>query len=740
MERNEFVWVDGLQKEKNATCLFYLELSEQEGTLLEMELSAVGPYQCFLNGELVLFGPVRAAKGYVRPDKGEFILKAGKNTLGVLVNDYHVATFSYVKQSPFFYCRLKANGRTYSAMDFQAYDYCVRVQNVQRFSYQRGFAEFYRMEHDMKSLLLRPYDFLPQLQVKPVPSLDRLKRRIPSFEEKKEQAERIGGGRFTIDSKRALWKDRSISQVGNLFEGYPYEELEECLTDTVGQFSCRPCGEQKESLLTGDYSVLDFGRNISGFVVLELTALQDTNVYLTFDELLDSNGMVDFTRMNCCNVIKWELKKGEYRLISLEPYTMRYIQLFVSEGELADIRVSMRRMENPDAYRLSFWTEDKKAERILKAAQNTLAQNAVDLFMDCPSRERSGWINDIFFTRKSAEILMGNTWVEKNSLENYALCGSQKSLPEGMIPMCYPAEHLNGEYIPNCAIWYVIIACEYCLKTGEKQFAQYIEPQIRGILTFFESYENEYGFLEDLQSWVFIEWSQANSREFVKGVNFPTNMMYYRMLCAVSTLYGDRKLKERAEKLKTAIEAWSFNGSFFEDNRIRENGELKLVGHVSEACQYHAFFFDIADSVRYPELYRKLVEEFVPSREKESCYPNIDKANIITGLMMRETILIENGRREQAIRETEDIFYRMAERTDTLWENVTPTASCNHGCASYAAYLLVRSYTGLSGFVQGKPVFDEGDFCRDCELQLSSDGIGILHVIVKDGIRRWEII
>ena len=36
-------------------------------------------------------------------------------------------------------------------------------------------------------------------------------------------------------------------------------------------------------------------------------------------------------------------------------------------------------------------------------------------------------------------------------------------------------------------------------------------------------------------------------------------------------------------------------------------------------------------------------------------------------------------------------FLPMAEKTGTLWENMTPTASCNHGFASHVLVWLDRA-------------------------------------------------
>ena len=49
-------------------------------------------------------------------------------------------------------------------------------------------------------------------------------------------------------------------------------------------------------------------------------------------------------------------------------------------------------------------------------------------------------------------------------------------------------------------------------------------------MEFFQQYENEDGLLEKLPSWVFVEWSAANS--FVQPLNYPSNMLYSGTLAA----------------------------------------------------------------------------------------------------------------------------------------------------------------------------------------------------------------
>ena len=105
--------------------------------------------------------------------------------------------------------------------------------------------------------------------------------------------------------------------------------------------------------------------------------------------------------------------------------------------------------------------EQKQLREIADAAVRTYRQNALDLFMDCPSRERAGWLCDSFFTARTEHALTGQCTVEKAFLENFLLAERFAHLPDGMLPMCYPADHYDGNFIPNWAMWFVLELEEY---------------------------------------------------------------------------------------------------------------------------------------------------------------------------------------------------------------------------------------------------------------------------------------
>lgn len=161
-----------------------------------------------------------------------------------------------------------------------------------------------------------------------------------------------------------------------------------------------------------------------------------------------------------------------------------------------------------------------------------------------PSRERAGWLCDSFFTARVEYVLTGTCTVEKVFLENFLLADQFEHLPEGMLPMCYPADHYDGVFIPNWAMWFVLELEEYLVRSGDTELIIRAKKRVFDLLRYLETFENADGLLERLPSWVFVEWSAAN--DWVQDVNFPSNMLYARMLQAVARLYQEPGLLKKA--------------------------------------------------------------------------------------------------------------------------------------------------------------------------------------------------
>lgn len=692
------VWVKG-EEQKNQTVLFVKQELIETEEKIKLCIACADYYKLIINGETEAWGPSRTAKGYAVADTWEIPFKKGKHTIAVLVSYYGAACYSNVKQPPFFSLQATVNGKNITQDDFVCVKWKSRIQKTQRYSFQRGFAEMYTFDRSPEKIIEDALLSGKREETVAVSS----PQILPPFFALSRPTETVSGaktcgGTFTYNANLPDWHDRSVYLVGNNFEGFYKEELHECMTEKVCRFDYTevPCRKQDDVLRGGEYAVYDLGANKSGFLQTKLLVKERGAVYVCFDEMLSpkTGNTVDPVRLDCCNIVKYELEVGEYDLETQDVYTAKYMQINVESGAIVVINAGMRLLENRDCYKFRCDIADEDLRKIVIAAQNTLAQNAYDILTDCPSRERAGWLNDQYYSRQAAELFTGSAAICEASLSAILLYDGDAAVPEGFFPMCYPSEHIDGQHIPNCSLWFLLNACDSVRCGGLRKYRERLKEKAYGVLKALSAYENADGLLEDVDGWIFIEWSDA--RKYTKGINFPLNMLYRKTLIAISEAYQDEKLRKKAEQLGKKIEKLSYNGEFFEDHRMRdESGESMLCGHISEVCQYYAFFSGIANKEKYPVLYDTLIERFGVFRDEKTCYPNVAKANIITGMLMRLDILNEYGEYERVLHECKEMFGGMAARTDTLWEHLRPTASCDHAISSYAAVAIIRALNGI---------------------------------------------
>ena len=354
----------------------------------------------------------------------------------------------------------------------------------------------------------------------------------------------------------------------------------------------------------------------------------------------------------------------------------------------------MRTFKNPKARLAKLDSSDPAIEKIFEAARETYAQNAVDVFTDCPGRERAGWLCDSFFTGRSSILFTGSLEGEDLFLENYLLPESFEKIPDGMFAMCYPGDFMNARFIPNWAMWLVLEVEEYKKRGGDLRIVEAYRPKFEKLVGYLKTFRNSDGLLENLPSWVFLEWSMANN--LVQDVNYPSNMTWAEVLDAMDRLYGMPELAAEAEKVRETVRRQSWTGKWFCDNALRQkDGTLKLSGECTETCQYYAFYFKTATPETHAELWRTLIADFGPKRKETGKYPEIHPSNAFIGNYLRLECLSREGLSDRILDETRGFFLYMADITGTLWENIGTTASCNHGFASHVAVTYRRDILGL---------------------------------------------
>lgn len=688
------VWAEGQKNQMNRAFAFVLDLGKKQ--MGEICLSAASCYKVIADGKLMGFGPNRTAHGYARAAVYPF----NAQYITVEVQSHFVPNFCWVKREPFFACVLKTErGKEYFAEDFNCFALSDRVQKVRRYSFQRGFCETYINEKDRTALYFcKPQNAFPRVKTEKaeLPHLLPSETLNPALSE--IFAEKvIDSGYCKTSPEIAVYVDRTETLIGTVLEGFKRGEWQDFSTDEISRIT------YLSGAKSGDYAyeTLDFSRIVTGIVEVEIIAGNAGEVFFAFDEILSDEKLKTIKpfRGDTANVFKWTVKKaGVYHLSAFEPYAFRYANVITSAGVKANVKV--RAYENPEAGKMLFECDDKKIEQIMEAARHTFAHNAVDLLTDCPSRERAGWLSDSFFSSVAERVFTGDNKVERAFLQNYILA-DKSGHPKGMIPRCYPADYYEEDgFIPNWSLWYILEIYKYFTQYGYDETVEKSRANVEGILNYFVDFENEFGVLEDLKGWIFVEWSAANNSDHINGINVPSNACYYASLLAAAKVYGIKGLKEKAEKVKDYLLKNAYVDGFFVDNLIRnEKGDIIPTENYTETCQYYMFFFKCADKHTHKELFDKMLNEYGKSDSSASGGNPVKKqltpSNMIYGVYMRLELLMREQKRVELLNECVRYFYDMTQRTGTLWENNTASASCDHGFASYVSRFIIYALFGF---------------------------------------------
>lgn len=672
------VWADGRSEEVNVYLTFRSLVKGDDVREAIVRLAASTDYRLTVNGEFVSHGPCVAAHGFYRVDVCDItsLLHCGDNIVAIEVAGYNVPSYYLLDQPSFLQAEVVADGNVvaFTGDDtFAAYELKQR-HNSRKLSFQRSTAEEYTLAPDWRDCLTN-----------------------------------------------ISWTGQSVVLVP--------QETKVLLPRGVAQPDYR-----LHAATSLNDSLFHFHCNSTGFIGMKLHVKAPSRLQTCFDEILGTDGHVNHQRMGFDASFALNLQPGDYVFESFEPYTMQFMEFRTIYGDVDVEYVYMRDYCGNGVDRAQFKSDNDVLNRLFETARETHRQNALDIFVDCPSRERAGWLCDSYFSSRVAFDMSGHTRIEHNFLENYLLPDTFPDIARGMLPMCYPSDHRNENYIPNWAMWFVLELEEYLHRTGDRALVDQAKERVYALVDFFRSFLNSDGLLEHLDKWVFVEWSAAN--DFVQDVNYPSNMLYARMLDAVATLYADASLAEQAEQVRSTVRNQSYDGRFFCDNAIRkEDGTLQRTDNHTEACQYYAFYLKTATPESYPELWKRLRDEFGPIRHSVNPYPDVPFANAFIGNYLRLEILAENGLKAQLLDECVAEYTKMANRTGTLWENMGDYASCNHGFAAHIAHVLLRDILGIE---------DIDPLTRTVRLHFSDTGVrhcsGVRPLENEDIAIEWFIV
>ncbi len=699
-------------------------------------------YRLYVNGVFVAHGPARAGEGFLRADDIDVsgYIRDGVNYFAFEVVHYGEPFGQYSNDvsrvKPLLLAEISlGNGDVIASTspDWKAIELKQRVRHAERISHCRESAENYYIDDVYTRWRTEPElcDARTEEVDCPYTILER-GMALPTLE-KSGGGTLVDFGRAELEREKQVKEDWFCAHV----PGYFTQKMERPVLDyrkTVEkaawrdtQFALAPApdgrltinGIQKEDTVYVHY---DLGALHVGFISVKIEVERPCVLDIVHLESYRYFGRKDEVQGGANPVTRLHIPAGKTEFITFEPACVRYIKMYIRpagdysieggqycrETELAPICAVVYPPEiieytTPDTKIGSFQCSDDDINRLYDAARRTLRLNTLDIFMDCPERERGGWLCDSLWTARAFNMMMGNSSVEREFIRNFLLTDPE-SMWHAFFPECYPGikpDFKACSGLLTWPFWLMIELCEYVRRSNDIDFKNEFEARVEAFVNGSLELRGESGLLENMP-WIFIDWSLAN--DFCRPISTAANALYARMMIELGTLYGREDWTREGNNIRRILREVLAGSDekprdiegFLPDALEYKDGKLRKCGNYSESAQYTMIWAGLFTKEEMPCYIWRLVHTTGADREFE-CDTRLGKAGLFIGLCIRLDMLSRLGEYDVMYRELQAIYMpQLREGPGTLWEtqDVVNTSRC-HGFSAHAGVLLTRDILGL---------------------------------------------
>lgn len=357
--------------------------------------------------------------------------------------------------------------------------------------------------------------------------------------------------------------------------------------------------------------VIDFGRELSGFVAFELDAAAGTVVDFYGYEYRKDGWTQHMYGVD--NTLRYRCREGRQSYVSYVRRGLRYLTLTVrgASRPVRLYRVYLLQSNFPVADVGRFRCSDALLNDIWAISRDTTRLCMEDTFVDCPTFEQTYWVGDA----RNEALVNYYTFGSKDIVEHCLRLVPGSSFQTPLLADQVPSGW--SSVIPNWTFFWIAACREYYEFNGDLAFVKDLWPHVQRTLRAFEEQLNEDGLI-DRTGWNLLDW--APFEQPGAGIVTHQNMFFAKAMrdgAALAELAGDSegagRLRDKADRLAAAIDArlWDEARQAYVDC-IHTDGRLSAT--TSMQTQIVAYLCDIAGSERRSVIERYLVsppESFV---------------------------------------------------------------------------------------------------------------------------------
>lgn len=339
--------------------------------------------------------------------------------------------------------------------------------------------------------------------------------------------------------------------------------------------------------------IVDFGQNLFGTLCLTAQGEAGTRVTLRYAEVLHPDGTINAGSIEAGWLAEPQSQYDEYILKGTGEETyqprfschgFRYVEISGYPGNLTADRITAKAVHSDILNGSAFTCSNDLLNKLQHSAVWSFRSNLVSVPMDCPSRERQGWLGDAHCHSEADCFNFDMAAFYDKWFDDI----SDSQLENGIVPLISPSE--GHEYVLDMP-WVsavILIPWDYYMAYGDKPFLLKHYDLMKRCLNVFRNHLDSDYLLQN--SLVFGDW--FGSAADISGLYLAT-AYYYRCLVLLSRISEELGFIDDmalytglALKVKEGInKAFLKEGRYYDNNSQTVNALALYLGFVPEASQ-----------------------------------------------------------------------------------------------------------------------------------------------------------
>ena len=286
----------------------------------------------------------------------------------------------------------------------------------------------------------------------------------------------------------------------------------------------------------GTEIIIDFGKELSGFIEFSLEAAERTQIDLYFFEYMN-NGVIEHTS-DLDNTLRYYTKTGRQSYYSHIRRGYRYVMLTITNNTkpIKLYSISTELCTYPVTQNGAFYSSDYQLNKIWSISAHTTQLCMEDTYVDCPAYEQTFWTGD---SRNEALVnyyAFGEYQISKRCLNLIEKSSKITPFLMDQVPSGWQS------VIPDWTFFWVIACKEYYQYTKDKEFLRDIFPGVLKVIKAYSKLINNDGLLE-FTGWNLLDWADMDTPD--SGVITHENAAFVKAL--EDTEYMAEELKSHEE-------------------------------------------------------------------------------------------------------------------------------------------------------------------------------------------------